>query len=140
MIIRISRETLRYLWHVCSSVCPFVCISVAHTGRISVKFCTWDLHVHRRDTPNLIKIGENLLQDYLSTFSLLTEILNILQLDNSAKEIHCCIYMANLNTCIFLTPAYTSPAVKSKVLLPFHSKNCNVNTPPFYVIRTLPIL
>lgn len=81
------------------------------------------LHVYRRDTPNLVKIGENLglLLEYLSTLVL------VLQHDKSEHFyiLDCYVYVTN-NT--------------SNVLLSFHSNNGNANAPPFYVIRTLPVL
>jgi hypothetical protein len=75
-----------------------------------------------------------LLLEYLST------VLLVLQLDRSAKEIHCCIYMTNLNTFIFLTATCTSPTIQGSVILSFHGRNGKANAQPFYVIRTLPIL
>lgn len=85
------------------------------------------LHVYGRDTPNLVKIGENLglLLEYLITLVL------VLHYDKSAKEIHCFIYMASLNTFIFLTATCTSPTIQGNVLLSFHGNNGKANASPF---------
>jgi hypothetical protein len=88
--IRIGREKLRYLRLVSSSVCPSMCISVAHTGWISVKFNTGMYIVETLQIWLKSEKKLGLLLEYLSTLVL------VLQLDKSAKESHCCIYMTNL--------------------------------------------
>jgi hypothetical protein len=64
----------------------------------------------------------SLLDEYISTFVLLTPVLNILQGDKSEKGIHCCVSMANLSSCMLSIATCTSPPVQGNVLSGAHPR------------------
>jgi hypothetical protein len=90
------------------------------------------------------RIAETRMQTHTnnneSLLLLLTEVSNILQLDNNAMGSICCICMATVNTIMSLTDTSTPITSKAGAFLRLHGKNGYANTPHCNIVFTLSVL